>query len=306
MLDAEKLRAWLRPQTSQSADGRYWHAVLKEDLSQRGEILDQLRSYVSAAHEDARRRLRRLVECPSLDPIGSSASPDPQSDPAAGYPELLDMIMLKGYFGEVMAGIIAEQMCPLGHNWEVPAFLFRFHDAAFAELSRCRETGGSAGTIVGRSGDDCLAFERAASGEIVRCLVCEAKCRSDHEPTAISKAHRKVSEAISLPSDLLRLVEILRDYEDDTSIAWVDSLQRLYYTRSRGSPSHERCDSVTYVCGRPPANPSRQSWMPTDVPHGAYSGGRKLAAADVHLQDVESMVAEVYGGNSGNATTQPP
>jgi hypothetical protein len=65
---------------------------------------------------------------PSLHPF----APFQQKDPTKGYPERLHALTLQGYFGEIFAGIVAENFSPFGeNNWEVPAFLFRFHHVAF-------------------------------------------------------------------------------------------------------------------------------------------------------------------------------
>ena len=42
--------------------------------------------------------------------------------------------------GEVFAGLISEKYSPLGEEWKVPGFLFRFHKEAFFELENWRQT----------------------------------------------------------------------------------------------------------------------------------------------------------------------
>src|SRR5690348_6281052 len=111
--------SWLRDTPSESGDEKYRHRLLTEYHNKREEIFDELRLYVQNAHEDARRYLREVFEN-TLDPFATS----PSFDPAEGYPELLHMQTLKGYFGEIFAGLIAEYFSPFGvDGWKVPVFL---------------------------------------------------------------------------------------------------------------------------------------------------------------------------------------
>ncbi|WP_206208665.1 hypothetical protein, partial [Vogesella mureinivorans] len=96
-----------------------------------------------------RSRLRDL-ESDSLNPIPSNL------DPAKGYPEILHIQTLKGYFGETFAGIIALNFSPFGEtDWEVPAFLFRFHLTEFQQLEFLQQVEDEEANLrPGRTGDD--------------------------------------------------------------------------------------------------------------------------------------------------------
>src|SRR6266571_3942921 len=64
-------------------------------------------------------------------------------DPAEGYPECLHILTLKGYFGEVFAAIVAQHFSPFEvDNWEVPAFLFRFHVVELQHIEALNQIGG--------------------------------------------------------------------------------------------------------------------------------------------------------------------
>src|SRR5207248_2506322 len=115
---------------------------------------------------------------------------------------------LKGYFGEIFAAIIAQNFSPFElHNWEVPAFLFRHHLVEFQHLEAMRQQGSEAKYRPGRTGDDCLAFQRDGNGEIVRVLYCEAKCTVDHESGMIADAYEKASKSAIV--DFLQVIEVL-------------------------------------------------------------------------------------------------
>lgn len=140
-----------------SSDQRYRHSLLKEDQTQHSKTINELRQYVQEAHEDARCHLRELAGY-SLDPFEECVVDD---DPAKGYPECLHIITLKGYFGEIFAAIIAQHFSPFGvENWEVPAFLFRFHLVEFQHLEAINQVGGEIKRRPGRTGDDFLGFQR--------------------------------------------------------------------------------------------------------------------------------------------------
>lgn len=288
MTQSDKFSCWLLAQRSESADKQYRHCLLKEDLGHRSEILEDLTAYVQSAHEDARCRLRKLAGI-SLAPSGCAA-PD---DPAQGYPERLHIRTLKGYFGEVLAGLFVEHFSPFGlDNWQVPAFLFRFHSLAFDQLELWRQTDKEPGIIPGRTGHDCLAFQRDGDGRILRSLICEAKCTKDHSSNLISEAHETVSEANLKPIEILRLIEILQDCVNHDSDQWVESLRNLYFQDAESE--YERCDLVSYVCGRSPVRDSRTAWVPTETPHTKYTASRRLEVVEAHLHDVEILICQVY------------
>ena len=284
MKGPDDIRNWLS-ETPSNPNDRYRHRLFVEDEDIRSTIIDHLKQYFSNAHEDARRHLRELVNI-SLDPLGEPSS----FDPTEGYPEQLHNQTLKGYLGEVFAGLISEKYSPHGENWKVPAFLFRFHSLAFDQIEIWRQTGKSPGIIPGRTGEDCLAFQQDDDGFIIRTLFCESKCTSDHNSTLIAEAHDQISSEILIPVDILRIVEILKEYDDDESKQWVNALQYLYLNQNQ--PDYERCDLVTYVHGQAPIR--KQTWIPSETPHNRYKGNRRLEAAEIRISDVDSLIQLVY------------
>lgn len=290
MFDRDKLSRWLSDDRTSSADGRYSHRLLRERADGRDSVLADLRSVVARAHEDARRHLRELADI-SLDPLGEKAW-----DPAEGYPERLNILTLQGYFGEIMAAIVAESLPHFGlSKWAVPAFPFRFHHVAFDQLEKYRQTGEEPSHVPGRTGNDMLAFLREADGRISRSLVCEAKCSRNHASGLISSAHSQISDKLPKPVEILRIIDILREYDDEDSRSWVRALRVLYYHDI--SSGYERCDLVSYVCGQPPIR--RRAWIPIDRPHSKYTAGRRLEAVEIHLEHVVSLINEVYGVEVG-------
>jgi len=290
MSDFPEINSWLSVTVVTDLEQKYMHALGRENRRAVGKILQKLRRVVARAHEDARQRLRRLAEG-TLDPLGMPAT----TDLGQGYPEKLHLQTLKGYFGEVFAGLVAENLGPFGRDdWEVPAYLFRFHTVAFQQLGMMRQTGMAARMIPGRTGDDCLAFRMNSDGEVIAALFCEAKCTADHDTGLITEAHEKSSEANLVPVDILQVIEVLDDSKNPGAERWADALRRLNWKGVSGSSTFERMDQVTYLCGRAPRR-GKKSWIPSDKPHKKYTGGRKLHVAEIHLVDVEALVKRVYG-----------
>ncbi len=283
------ITSWLNVLVQKSTGGRYEHALAQENGHNRSSIVPQLKILISDAHEDARRRLRKLATG-SLDPLNEPNA----KDPAKGYPERLHIQTLKGYFGETIAGAVAENLHPFGmKDWTVPAYLFRFHLVEFQQLNMMDQTGDAAHKRPGRTGDDCLAFRRDASGTIVATLFCEAKCTADHDANMINDAHEKSSLSNLLPVDILQIIEVLEDSTDATAASWIEALRRLYL-KGPGS-AYERVDQVTYICGRKPVLKGLKSWIPSGKPHSKYTGARRLHVAEIHLSQVEDLIKKVYG-----------
>lgn len=294
-LNNPNLLNWLNAvQKNESLDNKYRHSVLKETSAFRKDALIDLKQIVSEAHDDARLRIKKAYEI-SLDPIDENEAPEEveRFDPTKGYPEIFDMTTLKGYFGEIFAGVIAENYSPFGENkWKVPVFSFRFHEIAFDQLEMYLLTGDLLNAIPGRTGDDCLAFV-LQEDKIVKTLFCEAKCTASHNEGMISKAHEKMNGINEIPVEIRRLIELLKDYETPEAKKWIKALYKL--RTSNGKDSHERFDLVSYVCGKSPIKPkTRTSWIPSDSPHSSYEAARRLESVEVHLKDVEDIINEVY------------
>ena len=282
MLTRQILAVWLQSTVKENPQKSYRHRVLKEDPNGRDQIIDKLTLYIQKAHEDARNQIRKPI-LNFLDPLGVL----PSTDRAEGYPELLHLTTLKGYFGEIFAGIIAENFSPFDINdWKVPAYLFRFHLAAFQQLEYIRQTGIEATEIPGRTGDDCVAFQLNSEGEIIRGLYCEAKCNPASSRTVIKKAYAQVSKPAMV--DLLRMIEVLQDNDAPDAKRWINALFQLDFAPS---PQYERYDLVSYI-SRPPVR--NDYWLPVDEPLIEYTGGRKLEAVEAHLTDIDELIQIVY------------
>jgi hypothetical protein len=285
---------WLSNNIQQSADRRYYHRQLEENLAIRSQILRELQSLIDKAHEDARQSLRNVTEqSVSLDPLEEEGTPGTDISIIDDFPRCLELTTLKGYFGEIMAAVVAENFNPFEEDWHVVAFPFRSHQMAYQAFEQVRQQGPPAPTIIGRFGDDMLAFQRNSHNKITHVLFCEAKCSNLHDRDLIADAHEKSSDSKIIPVDCKVLIEILKDKAQPGSNEekWIQALQGLYLSHKKAT--HERCDLVNYVCGLPPVNEGTVI-IPKSSPHPKYTAGRRLEAVEIHLHDVNGLIEQVY------------
>lgn len=277
---------WLPNMATKSPDGTYHHFHVVENDSAWDGVRNELVGYFNTAHADAKKRLERLTGV-SLHPSGA-----PTTSTYAGYPYALPGVTLQGYFGEVMAGWFAENHTPCGlPEWFVPAHLFRYHLTAFQYLELLAQTGAAPGAIVGRTGDDCLAFRRNASGLITDVLYCEAKCTQTHSSKLIRDAHDKA--AAGAIADIPQLIEILLRDGSTEALSWVDSLRALHMTLAQGpGTSVIRHDLVCYVHGQAPRR--QTTWISPTAKHSAYTAQRVLNVVELRLADVLDRIGSLY------------
>lgn len=287
-----RLEPWLTITTTKGTSGIYQHRLVSEEYSQRPLQLPTLKEYVNKAHEDARNRMRKAFRG-TLDPFGTTAT----ADPARGYPEKLHITNLKGFFGEILAARFAEFGEPHGTTgWHVPAYPYRNHDAAITRILEWQKTGNASAEVPGQVGDDCVAFLRDSDGSIIKCLVCEAKCTKSNNSSLVHDAHVGVSSEGIAPPSVWRIAETLDQMGDPESVEWAGTIRRDILLAER--PTIERYDLVMYVYGNAPKR--EKTWICTDRPHAAYSGGRMLHAVEVCFRDVEQLIKDTYDASAAN------
>ncbi|MER2169185.1 MAG: hypothetical protein ABS938_00975 [Psychrobacillus psychrodurans] len=290
MIDSLKmssLNKWLTSNLTNNKGVHYRHNFISEvNNGKRAKIVSELKPLVQTIHDDTRLKLRDLFQ-DDWDPLKPWTN---EIDPAEGYPEKLDLTTLKGYFGEIFSGIIAENFMPFDEgNWRVPLFPFRFHSTAFDQLELYRQTGKMKKATYGRTGDDCVAFS-FNNGVIDKVLFLEAKCTATHKSSMINDAHEKISSEYLIPVETLRLVEGLRSYRKIKKEAqeWIDALRAMYSSRNV-----LRYDCVSYLCGQKPKR--SKTWITTNAPNVNYKGNRELETVEIHISDIDELIKEIYG-----------
>ena len=294
-LTPDLLDAWLVDQKVQGTNGRYRLRLRRDSAPALAALRGELDAYLDEAFEDARRRLRAGFT-DSLSPFN-----DPALDPAANYPSALHRVTLQGYFGETLAVLAVEHWGAAGHDdWQVPAFLFRFHDVEFQHLEQINQrlrdgdghdADGPGQRRPGRTGDDALAFRRDARRHITDVITLEAKCLGANRADVVREAHEKLSSAGDLPSSVRELIELLSQYDTPEASSWQESLIRF---RSEGYRAATRYDGVVYATGDRPAGRVRQAWLPVNQPHQSYTGNRNLTAFEFHFGDLDNLVDSLY------------
>ena len=296
------LDAWLVDQQLAGARGSYRLRLWRETAAAFPPLRDELRAYIHEAFKDARRRLRRGFE-DSLSPFN-----DPALDPAANYPAALNRMTLQGYFGETIGVIAVEHWGAAGHaDWQVPAFLFRFHDQEFQHLEQINQRirdGQQPNPDAlnqrrpGRTGDDAVAFRRNGRGSITDVLTIEAKCLSANNNAKIQQAHEKLAAGGPLPSSIRELIELLSEYDTPEAMSWHEALLQF---RADGYRTATRHDGVVYATGHIPTKGPRQAWLPSE-PHPAYTAPRHLEGMEFQFEDLGCVIDLLYrGAQNANA-----
>lgn len=295
-LTRQLLDSWLVNQRLPAPNQTYRLRLWRESAADFDAIRDELRAYIEEALDDARTRLRRGFE-DVLSPFA-----DPALDPAANYPAALHRITLQGYFGETLGAIAVEHWGALGHDdWQVPAFLFRFHNQEFEHLGQINQRirdgephdpDAPAAIRPGRTGDDALAFRRNGDGLITDVLTIEAKCLRRNRNVTIQEAHEKLAAGGPLPSGVHELIELLSDYDTPAANAWQEALVKFWAGGYRAAGRH---DGVAYATAHVPARANRPAWLPAQ-PHAAYTAGRRLEAMEFQFGDLDRLIESLYRG----------
>lgn len=289
------LDAWLVNQVVSPGNARYRLRVFRANPSAFDAITPELHEYITEALDDARLRLRKGFE-DDLSPFTK-----PSRDPAENFPRLLNIITLKGYWGETLAAIAVEGWG--AHNqtdWQVPAMLFRFHDLEFQHLEGINQllTEGNAydpddkaQQRPGRTGDDALAFRINEENVITDILAFESKCLERSNTGIIKDAHGKLSSGLALPSGVRELINLLEDYDSPKAAQWRRSLLALW---REGYKSAGRSDGLAYSCGNIPKEKDRVSWLDAAAPHGEYKSTRNLEAFEFQFPRLKDVVVALY------------
>ena len=242
----------------------------------------QLRQYVEEAHRDAREKFEAAFR-PTLDLDKSTPTP------AGNYPWDLPLRAKQGYFGECLAAILIEHSPPFGvGGFRIPAFLFRFHNAAFDWILR-NNLGEAPSELVGRFGNDLVAFRVDGTPKVVEALVVEAKCLTEHRMDTLDEAHRQISDSSRVPLSTYQIVQILQERLDPIAREMTPILQTFMNDQGAGS---FRTDLIAYTCGQLPRRKS--SWASTTIPNQNYTASRRLEVIETHLENIADVVKGVY------------
>jgi len=90
----------------------------------------------------------------------------------------------------------------------------------------------------------------------------------------------------------MNTVMILKEQTNDPEAQeWAKCLFALYKDPVVRS-GYRRFDLVSYICGKHPV--TKSTWMSQTTPHPKYTIGRVLECVEIHIDNVDALVKEVY------------
>lgn len=285
-MEESVIKKWLSENITIRDDNNYRYKELKEvEKSMREKAINRISEELRSAHESAKNRYANAFRR-SLKPFGDKEN-TPQKV-LSEYPEGLPLQTKKGYFGEVWAGIVVQEMSPFDlEGWRVPVYLLEFHGEAFQYLNRkIKGDIEQDKNVPGRTGDDCLAFRFDDEGKVEGVIFCEAKVRKGHDSRGLKDAHNKVSEAIA---DIRRTLELLKEKDGGSYNEMAESIEKEYL---EGDIVEKRFDFISYSCGKFPSN--TKVWSNKEVYFSEYSRGGPLEVTELHFKNINKLVSEVY------------
>ncbi|SOB97269.1 hypothetical protein SAMN05428964_1012155 [Thalassospira xiamenensis] len=300
------LGAWLTHYPS--VVGRYGHLLIEQAGTSDAELIEGLRSYFESAHLDARQKFHEFIGM-SLHPDGDAAGAN------ARYPNCLPLTTQRGLFGEALAGLITETFEYVGdHEWNVPVFLFRFHDDAKRYLFNLARDPALIRQTIGRFGSDFIAIALDGDGAVYRFVSGEAKWRETMTPGQIDTLllgdkiespkgsgnlehdgkgiWHKVNKEVPIPDGLRQLQEILKEQAADEFSAAILSIdEALVLENPQSIPKTD----LIFLVGNDPARRS------SGVPHvewkkqpEEYTAGNDLQVVEVYLSGGTALIKKLY------------
>ncbi len=287
--------------------GRYRHVLLEAKYNDPASLAAALRPYFESAHLDARTIFH--------DEIGINLHPDtgPAVASSITYPNSLELSARRGLFGEVFAGLLTQICSYIGdHDWNIPVFLFRFHNAASEYLYTLKRDPSQERKLTGRTGDDFIAVTLDDEGGIQRVLAGEAKWRATLTQSVVDdlllgkkvkdqetgkKYHNgkgilsSFNTAVDPPLGLKQLQKILQDVAPDDYAAAIYSIDQQVLADDPNLPR----TNLIVLAGN--GGITRENGMPmviADSPPAEYTSPADLQVVEVIFDQGEAMVDQLY------------
>jgi len=281
----------------------YGHLLIEQVKSNDDELRNRLKKYFESAHLDARGVFH--------DFMGVSLHPDDNEKQAkVSYPSSLHLTTLKGFFGEVLAGLIAESYELVGkHEWKVPVFLFRFHDDAKKYLFTLVRDPDQKRQTIGRLGTDFIGIS-IADGEVHRLISGEAKWRKELSQSAINtlmlgpkkkgKQERvegkgvwaELNKEVNPPNGLRELQIALKEIDPDGYAEAILSMDKQLSAFDANTVP--KTDLVLIVGGAGSRRQKGDCSIDRDNVPKEYLAGNDLQVVEIILSDGESLIKDLY------------
>lgn len=305
----DALTNWLDEYPSEEVRG-YGHLLLEEKVETDRAFAKELIDYFESAHLDARKCFHKLARI-SLHPDAGDEACDAQ------YPGSLPLTALKGLFGEVMCGMMAENYEFVGkHEYLIPVFLFRNHEDAGQYIYTLSRDPSRTREVLGRKGDDFIAIVVDEDGKVTRFIAGEAKWRGSWTPSALAtvmlgakiedpkdsskRVHNgkgvwfEVNRGLSVPLGLEQLHAILEECVPDKFSSVIASLDRILARRNPDPV--ERTDLILLAGGSPPKREAGVPLLPWKTLPEEYTAGRDLQVVELLFSNGDDLITAIYSG----------
>ena len=292
-----------------TTNGNFGHLLLLQKKIDRKVICQALRPYFESAHLDARQVFHA--------DIGIDLHPDADDGVEAlvEYPKCLPSTTLRGLFGEVMAGLVTEGYELVGeHEWEVPIFLFRYHEDARNYLFTLARNPEKKRQTIGRLGSDFIGLLLDKDGSVVRFIAGEAKWRKTLTQSVVgSLMHGKkiddpaggggkvysgrgiwyeVNNDPPVPIGVRQLTRLLQERDPEGYDAAILSMERALILRD--SKPLPRTDLIIIAGNGTATREKMECFLPYDSMPDDYSTGNDLQLVEIILKDGEELIDALY------------
>ncbi|RXE87259.1 aminotransferase [Pseudoalteromonas sp. A757] len=295
------LDEWLEQNSSFSKG--YGHLLMEQIKDADDKLLSALKLYFESAHLDARNVFH--------DFMGISLHPDDEQQAAISYPTSLHLTTLKGFFGEVLAGLLAEGYDFVGHHdWNVPVFLFRFHDDAKKYLYTLVRDPNQKRQTIGRLGTDFIGVSIVDNGEVARLISGEAKWRKKLNQSAVDnvmlgpkkkgKEEREegkgvwaeLNKEVNPPNGLRELQIALKEIDPEGFAETIVSMDKLL--SAFDSITVPKTDLVLIVGEASKKRRKGECHIESKEVPKEYLAGNDLQVAEVVLRNGERLITDLY------------
>lgn len=291
-------------QSTAAGSGAYGHLLLEQTVNSLSDTdISELRPYFESAHSDAREVFHDAARI-SLHPEDGGRGAH------ATYPNCLPPKTIRGLFGEVLCGIVAETYSLVGGKaWRVPIFLFREHAPVGRYIFDLVRDPGRTREVHGRPGNDFIGLELAADGSVLAFIAGEAKWRAHLTASTIEgimKGDGKgkgatrvwadngvwndINTALLIPQGIQQICDLLKIKDRDGFARTILSLDHALLT-DVGPP---RTDMVLIAGNRAATRAVGTALLPTTAPPLDYKAARPLQIVEIVLLGGEEGIKRLY------------
>lgn len=292
----------LKPKVAGSAN--YGHLLLEQSVYPLTDAdVAELRPYFESAHCDAREVFHKAARI-SLHPEDGGRGVH------ATYPNCLPAKTIRGLFGEVACGLVAENYTLVGgKSWRVPIFLFREHAPVARYIFDLVRDPSRIKEVHGRPGNDFIGLELASDGSVLAFIAGEAKWRGDLTASTINDIMKgdgkgkgaarvwadngvwnEINTALLIPQGLQQICDLLKTKGPGNYDRTILSLDEALLTDS-GPP---RTDLVLIAGNRSASRAAGTSLLPTIAPPTEYKAGRPLQIVEMVFVGGEDIIERLY------------